>query len=112
MRKFLLASSAAALVFSLSGVAFADRGKNSPAPSTLAPARTVTATGLMFSKNADDARAIDQSAPVQAALAEPTAPAAPAKQPAASEPATPDNQAAPVEQSAQPLDKMKPAIAA
>ena len=61
MRKFLLATSAAALVLSLSDGAFAGPDWNAPAVTTLAPPNSTTPDGLVFSKNAD-ARRLDKAA--------------------------------------------------
>ena len=58
MRKFLLATSAAALVLTLSGRAFAEPATITPAAATVAPPETTTTDGLVFSKDADQAKPI------------------------------------------------------
>jgi murein L,D-transpeptidase YcbB/YkuD len=105
MRRLLLATLAAALLLGFAGEAVAGRNADFPPATTLAPLRTTTATGLMFSKNTDEAAQIEQWNPVA--------------QPAATDEATPlrssplpNDQAAPTEQATKPVDDMKPAIAA
>ena len=53
MRKFLLATSAAALALAFSGQAFAELAKTPAAAATVAPPETTTTDGLVFSKDAD-----------------------------------------------------------
>jgi murein L,D-transpeptidase YcbB/YkuD len=108
MRKFLLASSAAALVLGLTGGALADHGKNAFSSSSLAPLRTTTATGLVFSKDAGEAKPLQRSESQVAS----TDLIPSSDQPAVNEPAATDNPSAPAEQTTQSLDQMKPAIAA
>jgi murein L,D-transpeptidase YcbB/YkuD len=77
MRKFWLASSAAALVLSLSGQAFAERDQNSVNANTVAPKATTSGEGLMFSKDASEAKPIEQATPDQAEPTQPTLQAVP-----------------------------------
>jgi murein L,D-transpeptidase YcbB/YkuD len=90
MRKFLLATSAAALALTISGPAFAELDRIVPATATVAPPETVTTDGLVFSKDADQARPIDRPA-------EQTAPSEQAKEPVkpaeAAKPATAEDTA-------------------
>ena len=74
MRKLLLATSAAALALTLSGQAYAELEKI-PASATVAPPETTTPHGLLFSKDADDAKPMEQPAPAEAKPAEPATPA-------------------------------------
>ena len=60
MRKFLLATSAAALALTFSGQAHAEPDKIPVAATTVAPPETTTADGLVFSKDADQAKPIEQ----------------------------------------------------
>ena len=85
MRKLLLATTAAALVLTLSGQAYAEL-ERIPASATVAPPETTTPSGLVFSKDADDARPMDKPMEAPAGSATPTA------KPEATEPA---EQAAP-----------------
>jgi murein L,D-transpeptidase YcbB/YkuD len=62
MRKFLLATSAAALALAFSGQAHAEPAKTPISATTVAPPETTTADGLMFSKDADQAKPIDRAA--------------------------------------------------
>jgi murein L,D-transpeptidase YcbB/YkuD len=82
MRKFLLASTAAALALTLSGQAKAEPAKTPVAAATIAPPETTTPGGLMFSKDADQAKPIDKPAEPSAQApqpdAKPAGPAAPA----------------------------------
>ena len=83
MRKFLLATSAAALALTFSGQANAELAKIPVAATTVAPPETTTTDGLVFSKDADQAKPIDKA----------TEPAAPRTQ--AQPEAKPAEQAAP-----------------
>ena len=89
MRKFLLATSAAALALTFAAPADAELDKIIPAATTVAPPETTTTDGLVFSKDADQAKPIDkpgeQAAPAEQAQ-EPVKPAEAAKP---AEPATP-----------------------
>ena len=60
MRKFLLATSAAALALTFSGQANAELAKIPVAATTVAPPETTTTDGLVFSKDADQAKPIDK----------------------------------------------------
>ena len=71
MRKFLLATSAAALALTFSGQAHAELAKTPAAAATVAPPQTTTTDGLVFSKDADQAKPIDQ--PAEPAAAQPEA---------------------------------------
>jgi L,D-transpeptidase YcbB len=62
MRKFMLATSAAALALAFSGQAHAEPSKIPVSATTVAPPETTTADGLMFSKDADQAKPIDKAA--------------------------------------------------
>src|SRR5215203_844296 len=74
MHKFLLATSAVALALTISGRASAELNRILPADATLAPPETATTDGLVFSKDADQAKPMDKPA-------EQTAPAEQAKEP-------------------------------
>jgi murein L,D-transpeptidase YcbB/YkuD len=83
MRKFLLATSAAALALAFSGHANAELAKIPVAATSVAPPETTTTDGLVFSKDADQAKPMDK-------------PAEPAASPAQAQPeAKPAEQAAP-----------------
>jgi L,D-transpeptidase YcbB len=84
MRKFLLATSAAALALTFSGQANAELAKIPVAATTVAPPETTTTDGLVFSKDAEQAKPIDKP------IGKPTEQAAPPAQ-------------------AQPADTAKPA---
>src|SRR3954469_10502084 len=56
MRKFLLATTAAAVVLTLTGRVFAE---NEPPTSTIAPPKAATAEGLLFNKDASEAKPIE-----------------------------------------------------
>ena len=60
MRKFLLATSAAALALAFSGHAQAELAKIPLAANTVAPPETTTTEGLVFSKDADQAQPMDR----------------------------------------------------
>ena len=60
MRKLLLATSAAALALTFAGQAGAEPNKIIPAATTVAPPETTTTDGLVFSKDADQAKPIDK----------------------------------------------------
>ena len=62
MRKFLLATSAAALALAFSGHAHAELAKIPVAAATVAPPETTTTDGLVFSKDADQAKPMDKPA--------------------------------------------------
>ena len=62
MHKFLLATSAAALALAFSGQAHAELAKTPAAPGSVAPPQTTTTDGLVFSKDADQAKPIDRPA--------------------------------------------------
>ena len=62
MRKFLLATSAAALALAFSGHAQAELAKIPAAAATVAPPETTTTEGLVFSKDADQAKPMDKAA--------------------------------------------------
>ncbi len=81
MHKFLLATSAAALALAFSGQAHAELAKTPAAPVSVSPPQTTTTDGLVFSKDADQAKPIDRLA-----------------EPAAGQP-----EAKPAEQAAQPM---------
>ena len=83
MHKFLLATSAAALALAFSGQANAEPAKIPVAATTMAPPETTTPEGLVFSKDADQAKPIDTPAE-QAAPAEQSKPEAKPAEPAAS----------------------------
>jgi L,D-transpeptidase YcbB len=89
MRKLLLATTAAALALTFAAPAGAELNKIIPAATTVAPPETTSTDGLVFSKDADQARPFDkpgeQAAPVEQAQ-EPVKPAEAAKP---AEPATP-----------------------
>jgi murein L,D-transpeptidase YcbB/YkuD len=117
MRKLLLATTAATLVLGLGGGALADRYDKfiaagtlaPPASDTLAPARSTTPRGLLFSKN------VDEAIPIEQPVADPPASddAAPVAQPEPAEQVAPDDQqATPADQATAPIEQMKPAIAA
>jgi murein L,D-transpeptidase YcbB/YkuD len=84
MRKFLLATSAAALALAFSGHTNAELAKIPLAATTVAPPETTTADGLVFSKEADQAQPMDKAAEPAASPAQtqpeakPTEQAAPA----------------------------------
>ena len=59
MHKFLLATSAAALALAFSGQVHAELAKT-PAAASVAPPQTTTTDGLVFSKDADQAKPIDR----------------------------------------------------
>ena len=87
MRKFLLATTAAAVVLTLTGRVFAE---NEPPTATVAPPRAATTEGLVFSKDASEAKPIDSTQPLETKpSADPkpldTTPAAQANAPAAAE---------------------------
>jgi murein L,D-transpeptidase YcbB/YkuD len=67
MRKFLLATSAAALALAFSGQANAELAKIPVAATTVAPPEATTADGLVFSKDADQAK------PMEPGIAQPDA---------------------------------------
>jgi murein L,D-transpeptidase YcbB/YkuD len=76
MRKYWLATSAAALVLSLVGPALAEQDQVPGNSTTVAPPAAASSQGLMFSKDAPNAKPIEQAAPAQApAQAEPVTPA-------------------------------------
>jgi murein L,D-transpeptidase YcbB/YkuD len=89
MRKLLLATTAAALALTFAAPAGAEPNKIIPAATTVAPPETTTTDGLVFSKDADQAKPIDkpseQAAPAEQAP-EPVKPVEAAKP---AEPATP-----------------------
>jgi L,D-transpeptidase YcbB len=108
MRKLLLVTSAAALVFSLPGGASAEHDKTS-APASLAPSAARTPDGLLFSKNSDNAMPMESLPKAQTTPAEqPTS----ADQDSPGAAAIPDTGSTFLEQTAKPLNEMKPAIAA
>jgi murein L,D-transpeptidase YcbB/YkuD len=74
MHKFLLATSAVAVALTISGPASAELNRIVPAAATIAPPETTTTDGLVFSKDADQAKPMDKPA-------EQTAPAEQAKEP-------------------------------
>ena len=80
MRKFLLATSAAALALTFSGHAQAELAKIPVAAATVAPPETTTAEGLVFSKDADQAKPIDKAAEPAASPAQVQPEAKPAEQ--------------------------------
>src|SRR4051812_11965572 len=82
MRKFLLAASAAALALTFSGQATAELAKIPVTATTVAPPETTTPDGLVFSKDAEQARPIDKPAEPAAppAQAQPADTAKPAEQ--------------------------------
>ena len=104
MRKFLLATSAAALALTFSGPAFAEPTKLSRAATTVAPPETTTTDGLVFSKDADQAKPMDkpdeQAAP----------PAASACQAGQAQPSKPADQ--PPRQAAKPVDRRRHRLSA
>src|SRR3954469_11017605 len=63
MRKFLLATTAAAVVLTLTGRVFAE---NEPPTSTIAPPKATTAEGLLFNKDASEAKPIETKPSTQA----------------------------------------------
>jgi murein L,D-transpeptidase YcbB/YkuD len=69
MRKVLLATSAAALALTFYGPAHAERGRVPLAAATVAPPDTTTPDGLMFSKDAEQAKPIEVK-PIEAAPSE------------------------------------------
>jgi len=77
MRKFWLATTAAALVLSLTGHVMAERDQNPTNTATVAPPATTTSEGQMFSKEAPAAKPIDQAKPNQVEPAQPALQAAP-----------------------------------
>jgi len=89
MRKLLLATTAAALALTFAAPAGAEPNKIIPAATTVAPPETTTTDGLVFSKDANQAKPIDkpgeQAAPAEQAQ-EPVKPVEAAKP---AEPATP-----------------------
>src|SRR5437764_14043650 len=89
MRNVLLATSAVALALTFAGQAGAEPNKIIPAATTVAPPETTSTDGLVFSKDAEQAKPIDKpgepAAPVEQ-TPEPVKPVEAAK-PAA--PATP-----------------------
>jgi len=84
MRKFLLATSAAALALTFAAPTGAEPNKIIPAAATIAPPETATTDGLVFSKDADQAKPFDK----------PDAQAAPSKQ---------------VQEPVKPVEAVKPA---
>src|SRR4051794_23358761 len=62
MRKFLLATTAAAVVLTLTGRVFAE---NEPPTATIAPPKAATAEGLLFNKDASEAKPIEAK-PIEA----------------------------------------------
>ena len=80
MRKFLLATSAAALALTFSGHAQAELAKIPVAAATVAPPETTTADGLVFSKDADQARPMDKATEPAASPAQVQPEAKPAEQ--------------------------------
>ena len=80
MRKFLLATSAAALALAFSGHAQAELAKIPVAAATVAPPETTTAEGLVFSKDADQAKPMDKAAEPAASPAQVQPEAKPAEQ--------------------------------
>ena len=78
MHKFLLATSAVALALTISGPASAELNRIIPAAATIAPPETTTTDGLVFSKDADQAKPMDKPMDKPA---EQTAPAEQAKEP-------------------------------
>ena len=80
MRKFLLATSAAALALAFSGHAQAELAKIPVAATTVAPPETTTADGLVFSKDADQAKPMDKAAEPAASPAQAQPEAKPAEQ--------------------------------
>jgi murein L,D-transpeptidase YcbB/YkuD len=75
MRKLLLATSAAALALAFSGPILAEPTGTPATTGTIAPAETTTTDGLVFSKDADQAKPIEQTKPAEAS--KPADPAAP-----------------------------------
>jgi hypothetical protein len=69
MRKLLLATSAAALALTFAAPAGAEPNKIIPAATTVAPPETTTTDGLVFSKDANQAKPIgkpgEQAAPAE-----------------------------------------------
>jgi len=63
MRKFLLATTAAAVVLTLTGRVFAE---NEPPTATIAPPKAATAEGLLFNKDASEAKPIEAKPATQA----------------------------------------------
>src|SRR3569833_289817 len=101
MRSFLLATSAAALALTFSAPLSAAPDRNSAA--TIAPQKG-TEDGLVFSKDTDQARPIEQTKPDE--LAQPSEQAKPVEQPTPAEAAKPAEQAKPVE-AAKPAEQPK-----
>ncbi len=66
MRKLLLATSAAALALAFSGPVLAESDGAPATTGTIAPAETTTTDGLVFSKDADQAKPIEQVKPADA----------------------------------------------
>ncbi len=61
MRKLLLATTAAALALTFAAPACAELNKIIPAATTVAPPETTSTEGLVFSKDADQAKPIRQA---------------------------------------------------
>ena len=80
MRKFLLATSAAALALAFSGQAKAELAKIPVAATTIAPPETTTTDGLVFSNDADQAKPMDKAAEPAASPAQAQPNAKPAEQ--------------------------------
>jgi murein L,D-transpeptidase YcbB/YkuD len=100
MRKFLLATSAAAMALTISGPAPAELARIIPAATTVSPPEPSATDGLVFSKDADQARPMEPAAapaaqqPEQAQPTEQAPPANPDQPAAQATPATPDQPAA------------------
>jgi murein L,D-transpeptidase YcbB/YkuD len=101
MRSFLLATSAAALALTFSAPVTAAPDRNSAA--TIAPQKG-TEDGLVFSKETDQARPIEQAKPDE--QAQPSEQAKPVEQPTPAEAAKPAEQAKPIE-AAKPAEQPK-----
>jgi murein L,D-transpeptidase YcbB/YkuD len=67
MRKFLVATSAAAVALALSGQAYAEIDHIPPVSGTIAPPEATTSSGLVFSKDAPAATPIEQAKPADQA---------------------------------------------
>jgi murein L,D-transpeptidase YcbB/YkuD len=80
MRRFLLATSAAALALAFSGHAQAELAKIPVAATTIAPPETTTTDGLVFSNDADQAKLMEKAAEPAPAPAQAQPDAKPAEQ--------------------------------